>query len=53
MSLLGLGASLATSALWFTVVKWIGGLYLIYLGVRLFRTGVTVATADDEPAARS
>ena len=51
MSLLGLGALLATSALWFTVVKWIGGLYLIYLGVRLFRTGVTVATADGEPAA--
>ncbi|PMR76541.1 LysE family translocator [Billgrantia endophytica] len=41
MSLLGLGALLATSALWFTVVKWIGGLYLLYLGIKLLRAGVT------------
>ena len=26
VSLLGLGALLATSAFWFTVVKWVGGL---------------------------
>ncbi len=30
-SLLGLGAVLATSAFWFTVIKWIGGLYLLYM----------------------
>ncbi len=40
MSLLGLGALLATSAFWFTIVKWIGGLYLIFLGVRLLRAGI-------------
>jgi threonine/homoserine/homoserine lactone efflux protein len=40
VSLLGLGALLATSALWFTVVKWVGGLYLLYLGVRLLRAGI-------------
>jgi len=39
LSILGLGALLATAAFWFTVVKWAGGLYLIYLGVRLFRAG--------------
>jgi len=39
VSLLGLGALLATSALWFTVVKWAGGLYLLYLGARLLRAG--------------
>jgi threonine/homoserine/homoserine lactone efflux protein len=37
VSLLGLGALLATSAFWFTVVKWVGGLYLLYLGVKLLR----------------
>lgn len=41
VSLLGLGALLATSALWFTVVKWVGGLYLIYLGIKLLRTGIS------------
>jgi homoserine/homoserine lactone efflux protein len=46
MSLAGLGALLAASAFWFTVVKWIGGLYLLYLGVKLFRAGVTVAPSN-------
>src|SRR6186997_3355824 len=43
VSLLGLGALLATSAFWFTLVKWAGGLYLIYLGIKLLRAGVSAA----------
>ena len=38
-SLLGLGAILATSAFWFTVIKWAGGLYLLYMGIRLLCAG--------------
>ncbi len=41
VSLLGLGALLATSAFWFTVVKWVGGSYLLYLGIRLLRAGIS------------
>lgn len=41
VSLLGLGALLATSAFWFTVVKLIGGLYLLYLGIKMLRTGIS------------
>jgi threonine/homoserine/homoserine lactone efflux protein len=41
VSLLGLGALLATSALWFTAVKWVGGLYLLYLGIKLLRAGIS------------
>lgn len=37
LSLIGLGTLLSASALWFTTIKWMGGLYLIYLGVRLIR----------------
>lgn len=40
-SLLGLGTLLAVSAFWFSVVKWIGGLYLIFLGIRLLRAGAS------------
>ena len=48
VSLLGLGALLATSAFWFTVVKWTGGLYLLYLGVKLLRAGI--ASTELAPA---
>ena len=54
VSLLGLGALLATSAFWFTLVKWAGGLYLIYLGIKLLRAGVSAAelAAPAAPASR-
>jgi threonine/homoserine/homoserine lactone efflux protein len=41
LSILGLGALLATSAFWFNVVKWVGGSYLLYLGIKLFRAGIS------------
>ena len=49
-SMLGLGALLATSATLFTALKWIGGAYLVWLGVKLWRAPVTVAP-DVEPDA--
>src|ERR671910_1486487 len=39
LSMLGIGALLAASATVFTILKWIGATYLIYLGVKLFRAG--------------
>jgi threonine/homoserine/homoserine lactone efflux protein len=53
-SLLGLGTLLATSAFWFTVIKWVGGLYLLYLGVKLLRAGVSprILAARSVPASR-
>ena len=53
LSLLGLGALLAASAFWFTVVKTVGGLYLLYLGYRLLRAGVAPATLPVATAAGS
>ena len=54
VSLLGLGALLATSAFWFTAVKWVGGLYLLYLGIKLLRAGISpaVLAAPAAPGSR-
>ena len=43
LSQVGLGALLSASAFWFTVVKTVGGLYLLYLGFKLLRAGVAPA----------
>ncbi|MBL8345483.1 MAG: LysE family translocator [Rubrivivax sp.] len=51
LSLLGLGALLATSAFWFTLVKVAGGLYLLWLGFKLLRAGVGPAPEAAAPAA--
>ncbi|WP_418595321.1 LysE family translocator [Ponticoccus sp. (in: a-proteobacteria)] len=38
LSLAGLGTLVATSAALFTALKWVGAVYLIYLGVKLIRS---------------
>lgn len=38
----GLGALLAASEFWFSVVKWVGVVYLAYLGIRLLRSKGTL-----------
>ncbi|WP_337267000.1 LysE family translocator [Oryzifoliimicrobium ureilyticus] len=55
-SLLGLGALLASSAEIFTALRWIGGIYLIWLGIRLWRApllNARVADNDNLPQEKS
>jgi threonine/homoserine/homoserine lactone efflux protein len=49
LSLAGLGALLAASAALFGVLKWAGAAYLVYLGVRLWRSEPAVAADDTVP----
>lgn len=44
---LGLGAVLAASAFWFTVVKWLGVAYLVWIGVQMIRSAGAISRVSD------
>jgi threonine/homoserine/homoserine lactone efflux protein len=52
-SLTGLGALLAASADAFTVLKWIGAAYLVYLGVRMWRADPSIGEIEAGGAGRA
>lgn len=43
----GLGALLAASEFWFSVVKWVGVVYLTYLGIRMLRSKGTLSIPSE------
>jgi threonine/homoserine/homoserine lactone efflux protein len=49
VSLLGAGAILAASATLFTILKFIGAIYLVWLGIQLWRSDTAAQKLDGSP----
>ena len=46
LSLIGVGTVLAASATAFTIIKWVGAAYLIWIGIKMWRSPITPAVLD-------
>jgi len=56
LSMFGIGALLQASLAWLTVMKWIGGAYLVWLGVQVWRSppvGVELKGGVKAPSGRA
>lgn len=52
LSMFGIGALLQASVTWLTVLKWVGGAYLVWLGIQLWRSPPIDAPAVEAGEAR-
>ncbi|WP_353174569.1 LysE family translocator [Paracandidimonas soli] len=46
LSMFGIGALIKSSVLWLTVLKWAGGLYLVWLGIQVWRSPAITIIVD-------
>ena len=53
LSLFGIGALLQTSATWLLVLKWVGGAYLVWLGIQVWRSPPVGLELQSQAAHRS
>ena len=50
LSMFGIGALLKASLVWLTVLKWVGGAYLVWLGIQTWRSPPVSVAAQGTPA---
>ena len=53
LSMFGIGALLKTSLVWLTVMKWVGGGYLVWLGIQVWRSPPTGIEVRDSAQPRA
>lgn len=53
LSMFGIGALLKASVAWLTVLKWVGGAYLVWLGIQVWRSPPIGVTAQTVAAPRA
>jgi threonine/homoserine/homoserine lactone efflux protein len=53
MAMFGIGALLQASVAWLMVLKWVGGAYLVWLGIQLWRSPPVEIPASAQAATRS
>jgi len=56
LSMFGIGALLKASLVWLTVMKWVGGAYLVWLGIQVWRSppiGIDVSGSVEPRTGRS
>jgi len=46
LCMFGIGALIKSSVLWLTVLKWVGGLYLVWLGIQVWRSPPITVTVS-------
>ena len=50
LCMFGIGALIKSSLVWLTVLKWVGGMYLVWLGVQVWRSPPIALSIDTPPA---
>mgnify|MGYP003351753350 CR=1 FL=1 len=50
LCMFGIGALIKSSLVWLTVLKWVGGMYLVGLGVQVWRSPPIALSIDTPPA---
>ncbi|NLC37457.1 MAG: LysE family transporter [Alcaligenaceae bacterium] len=49
LCMFGIGALIKASVVWLTILKWVGGLYLVWLGIQVWRSPAIAITTLSKP----
>ncbi|WP_197703549.1 LysE family transporter [Marinobacter sp. LV10R510-11A] len=47
LCMFGIGALIKSSLIWLSILKWVGGFYLVWLGIQVWRSPPPITTTVD------